>query len=360
MKIPSPEEHTLTPASVHWHTALVTPRGARCRLRTFLVSCLLAPACTGTPATRLDGTSCRTSAAGTTDCGPNAESCCSSLTLPGGTYDWTYTNDGTGPTGQADPASVSAFRLDKYLITVGRFRQFVAASADGWVPQPGAGKHTHLNGGKGLASAGGGGYEPGWSAGDTLFLPATADEWAAALSCEPSFQTWTDTPGSNESRPINCIDWYDAYAFCIWDGGFLPSEAEWEIAAAGGSEEREYPWGSTDPGTGTLYAITDCNYPAGSTACTGAANIAPVGTAASGAGRWGQLDLAGDLAEWNLDWYADYVSPCTNCVFLTDFSYRVLRGGSFGTNSEIFPEARDGDVPPTGNSFDGARCARAP
>ena len=30
-----------------------------------------------------------------------------------------------GPTGEADPASVSGFRLDKYLVTVGRFRQYV-------------------------------------------------------------------------------------------------------------------------------------------------------------------------------------------------------------------------------------------
>lgn len=277
-----------------------------------------------------------------------------------GTYYRTYTNDGTGPAGEADPATVSAFRLDKYLVTVGRFRQFVAASAAGWVPQPGAGKHTHLNGGKGLANAGGSGYEPGWYAGDTLYLPATASQWAAKLSCEPSFQAWTDAPGSNESLPVNCIDWYDAYAFCIWDGGFLPSEAEWELAAAGGSEEREYPWGSTDPGTGSLYAITGCNYPPGSTGCTGAANIAPVGTAIMGAGRWGQLDLAGNLAEWNLDWYADYMSPCTNCVFLTDFSYRVLRGGSFAVNTDILPQARDGDLPSTSNSFDGVRCAREP
>lgn len=280
--------------------------------------------------------------------------------MAGGTYYRTYTNDGNGATAQNDPATIDGFRLDKYLITVGRFRQFVAASVAGWVPEQGSGKHSHLNGGQGLANSGGPGFEPGWNSDDAIYLAATSDEWAARLNCEPSFQTWTDEPGPHETLPMNCMSWYEATAFCIWDRGFLPSETEWEYAAAGGAEQREYPWGSTDPGMASDRVISGCNFPPGSTVCAGVQNVAPVGTATLGAGRWGQLDLAGDLAEWTQDWLAPY-HPCTNCVYLTNFSYRVIRGGSFGTDTQsIFPPARDGDVPPSRNAFYGARCARSP
>jgi formylglycine-generating enzyme required for sulfatase activity len=107
--------------------------------------------------------SCTGGAGAGNNCGGTGgtTSCCASLEVPGGTYNRRYTNSGTGPTGEADLATVSGFRLDKYLVTVGRFRQFVNGDA-GHLPAAGSGKHTHLKGGQGLANSGaGGGYEPG-------------------------------------------------------------------------------------------------------------------------------------------------------------------------------------------------------
>ena len=142
----------------------------------------------------------------------------------------------------------------------------------------------------------------------------------------------------------------------------FPSEAEWEYAAAGGSEERAYPWGSTNPGTSNQYAIYNCNYGGTGGNCASIASMAPVGTAALGAGRWGQLDLAGEVFEWNLDWYASYVDPCVDCAYLTTAADRAMRGGNYAGNALNLAASDRSfyDDPTDSDNVIGFRCARAP
>ncbi len=329
--------------------------------------------------------SCGPGGPGMTNCGPGGrgtESCCTSLEVAGGTFFRTYDVDSNtypvlpqegGPTGEADPATVSSFRLDKYLVTVARFRQFLSAwsGGAGWLPPAGSGKHLHLNGGAGLVSAGQPEtYEPGWVTSDDAAVAPTSSNLDCGLYdyVGTSSGTWTLAPGANENLPINCVNWSEAYAFCIWDGGFLPSEAEWEYAAAGGNQQRVYPWGSKDPGTENEFAIYGCHYPSGPPdaspfGCTGAGDIAPVGTATLGAGLWGQLDLAGEVWVWNLDRYAAYMA-CTDCGDFTAsvVDDRTLRGGGFSSSKAyLIPPSRANLNGPRLRSSDlGFRCARSP
>jgi sulfatase modifying factor 1 len=299
--------------------------------------------------------SCAPGGPGMTDCGSGHENCCISLDVTGGTYNRTYRNSGSGPTGQADPATVSNYRLDKYLVTVGRYRQFAAAWTGGWMPAAGSGKHAYLSGG-GLAMTAGG-VETGWDTTWVTNVRPTNASLTGGSYCDSTHATWTaSATGGRENFPINCVNWYEAYAFCIWDGAFLPSEAEWEYAAAGGSEQRQYPWGTAAPGTMNQYAIYGSNYTGNAT------GLAPVGTAAMGAGRWGHLDLAGEIWEWNLDWKNTYVNPCTDCVSLTKASYRIVRGDNYGGSvNNLVPTVRGGDIAPEGRDSNfGFRCARAP
>ena len=327
--------------------------------------------------------SCVPAGLGTTNCGAGGsgtESCCTSLAVTGNQYDRTYTSDiDSGvATGLADPSTVSNFQLDKYEITVGRFRQFVTAFAGGYRPAANSGKHTHLNGGQGLLIEGTTAtYETGWNSTWNGSMSPAKVGWDTNLACDPSAASWTPSPGANENLPINCIDWYEAYAFCIWDGGFLPSEAEWGYAAGGGSEQRQYPWGNSWPGIGTSvefqYAISSCDFPDFSyTTCENTPatrNIAPVGFPYSGAGKWGQLDLGGNVFEWNLDWGNPYLTPCTDCTANAqgqdDSGYPVgltLRGGAFNA-ADVTASARDNsgmDGPLHRFYSIGARCARTP
>ena len=189
--------------------------------------------------------SCQADGDGLTNCGAARESCCTSPQVAAETYYRTYTNDGTGATGLADPANVSTFRLDKYDVTVGRFRQFVAAWNSGWQPPAGSGKHNHLNGGLGIENGGTPGtYETGWVTTDTSRIaPTNANLACGDTNLRPTVCSDVDDHAGCPRDPSNKLrELVGVVRVCIWDGA-CQSEAEWECAAAGGNQRRKYSWG---------------------------------------------------------------------------------------------------------------------
>jgi sulfatase modifying factor 1 len=289
-------------------------------------------------------------------CGIDAnDSCCSSPVVTGGRYARSFdvAHDDYSQTATF-PAVVSTFRLDKYETTVGRFRQFVHAGM-------GTQRNAPLAGGGAHEKIPGSGWDPQWDS----HLLADSDSLVAALTCDPALATWTYEPRSNDDRPINCVTWFEAMAFCTWDQGYLPTEAEWNYAATGGDQQRAYPW-SRPAGSLLLDADHASYWDQNTEACVisgeqdcSIADILLVGTKPAGDARWGQSDLAGNVFEWTLDWGAPYGDTCTDCANLSPGAHRELRGGSFASDTFDLRSGRRLALDPAVRiPMLGFRCAR--
>lgn|GEM_PF-1499731 len=286
-------------------------------------SCVTTPSCN---AVNTDRTTCK-----------DGVSCCKSFLVPGGEYS-RFDEDSDVPL----PTEVGPFLLDKFEVTVGRFRQFATAYSGVLIStlKDGAGKSDHIP------------DDSGWD-GDFV-MPATTNELFSELeSCTGGLPTWTDDLTQNNEMPMNCVSFNVAYAFCIWDGGRLPTEAEWQFAAAGGEEKRLYPWETPDI-THEHATYTDAG--------EDSPPIISVGSKPLGNGRWRQADLAGNLSEWTLDYFhTEYPTSCTNCLNTTASDFRSVRGGAYSNLYDaLWVTAHTGLQPLEKRSYSGFRCARDP
>jgi formylglycine-generating enzyme required for sulfatase activity len=249
-------------------------------------------------------------------------------------------------------ATVASFSLDRFEVTVGRFRSFVK-NYNVWRsagnPKDNAGAHP-------IAPSTGWGRS--WMT-DSSDLPVDASGLLANLK-NSSACTWKDEEDTNELFPVSCVSWFEAFAFCIWDGGRLPTEAEWEYAAAGGALNQLFPWGNSAPDA------TRANYFG-----SDRSPLIPVGSKLSkaGAGAFGHADLAGSLVEWVFDWVTPTyygtigaATPCTNCAnTAADYAApkRAIRGGGFASDAINLRAASRGGVAPSETYYmNGFRCAR--
>lgn len=151
-----------------------------------------------------------------------------------------------------------------------------------------------------------------------------------ATVCKRTANPETLATPEQANLPVVSVSWEEAQTFCRWVGGRLPTEAEWEYAAAG-PEERLFPWGNTWVGDAANYCDKQCPYtPREENFDDGYALAAPVGSFAKGASWCGAEDLAGNVWEWTADWYGAYPAELQmNPTGPATGEYKVVRGGAF-------------------------------
>ena len=162
--------------------------------------------------------------------------------------------------------------------------------------------------------------------------------------CQQTGRSMPQEPswGWHDDHPIVNVSWDDARAYATWAGKRLPTEAEWEFAARGGTKTQGY----TYSGSNGVDAVGWDDVNSGST-------THPV--AQKRPNELGLYDMTGNVWEWCSDWYdAHYYAycPAVNPSGPVSGTYRVLRGGSWYKDTDFlrsavrlrfYPEGGDGD-----------------
>lgn len=206
---------------------------------------------------------------------------------------------------------------------------------------------------------------------DAYFIDKTEVTNAMYSLCEAtgvcaapaSASSWTRPDYYNNQEysnyPVINIDWDRANDYCIWAGGSLPTEAQWEKAARGNSDTRAFPWGDQNPDC-TLANFED--YDGIHDMCVGDTSI--VGSYPLGSSPYGLLDVAGNVWEWVADWYSPTyyaTSPDTNPTGPETGSLKILRGGCYTYREEGLRVAFRLSNSPTDTSYAiGFRCVVLP
>lgn len=233
--------------------------------------------------------------------------------LPGGTFTM-GSNHHYPEERPAHQVSVSAFLIDRTLVTNRQFAAFVDATGYRTVAEipPRAEDYP-------------GALPDMLVAGSLVFTPTPGPvplaDWSQWWAWVPG-ACWRHPlgPGSDLDglwdHPVVHVCHIDAAAYCAWAGKSLPTEAEWEYAAWAGTEGKEYAWGDAlEPGGRHMANLFQGDFPYRNSAADGFERTSPVGHYPPNG--FGLFDMIGNVWEWTEDWWtprhaADAAKPC--CV----------------------------------------------
>ncbi len=159
------------------------------------------------------------------------------------------------------------------------------------------------------------------------------EEWRAPLYWELRDDQWLirDFAGlhpvqSNANEPVCHVSFFEASAFAKWAGKRLPTEAEWEKAAAFDPQTRQqiaFSWGEDPPDESKANLFEN-----------GLWAPAPIGSFPAGQSSYGCQQMMGDVWEWTTSDYVPYPGFKSEFDEYNDkwfVNQKVLRGGSFAT-----------------------------
>lgn len=282
--------------------------------------------------------------------------------LPAGTFSMGGTT--TANDAPVVSVSLSAFQMSEKEITNSQYIEFLnVAYADGWIAVESqstsdpCGTYTENM----VIGAGEAPYadeiylQMGETGGCTSDGHAEHIDNKSSISFNNSTGVFELIDDSKADWPVNWVKWYGAYAFAYYYGLDLPTEAQWEYAARGGSQ-LEYP--TSD---GTLSA-SNANYNGDTPGVLNATGHA-VAVGSYDPNPYGLYDMGGNVWEWCQDYYSSsFYTDGANDPLNTDAgteAKRVRRGGSWNYHSAtLLTYSRAADFENRGNNHFGFRVVK--